>query len=205
MFTADSMFEGGAKVLKVLKKNRIKGSFFFTGNFLRMMQHRKITGKIIKEGHYVGAHSDRHVLYAPWDNRDKSLLSPDSLINDVKENYRELEKFGVYPKDAKWFIPPYEWYNKESVELVSRLGLVTFNYTPGTATPADYTTPDMRNYKSSQQLMDALFGFEQKKGLGGAFILIHPGTENSRTDKLYNNLDVIIGRLKELGYEFDRL
>jgi peptidoglycan/xylan/chitin deacetylase (PgdA/CDA1 family) len=83
--------------------------------------------------------------------------------------------------------------------------LKTFNYTPGTATPADYTTPGMKNYRSSQKLIDALFEFEKREGLNGAFILIHPGTEKSRSDKLYNRLPEIIERLRALGYEFERL
>jgi peptidoglycan/xylan/chitin deacetylase (PgdA/CDA1 family) len=199
------MFEGGAKVLKTLRNENIKGSFFLTGNFLRLKQHRRITGRIVKEGHYVGAHSDRHLLYAPWDNREKSLVAPDSLLTDITDNYRELERFGVDVTSAVWYIPPYEWYNKESVHLASRLGLKTFNYTPGTATPADYTTPGMKNYRSSQKLIDALFEFEKREGLNGAFILIHPGTEKSRSDKLYNRLPEIIERLRALGYEFERL
>ncbi len=199
------MFEGGAKILKSLAKNKIKGSFFFTGNYLRLKEHNRITKRIIKEGHYVGAHSDRHILYAPWDNRDKTLPAPDSLYNDLKNNYIELAKFGISIVDAPWFLPPYEWYNRESVAIASSFGLKTLNYTPGTATPADYTTPDMKNYKTSAQLIEALFSFEKKAGLNGAFVLIHPGTEASRTDKLYDNLDFIIQYLKKIGYRFERL
>ena len=78
------------------------------------------------------------------------------------------------------------------------------NFTPGTATPADYTTPDMKNYKSSSELIDKLFAFEKKEGLNGAIILIHPGVEDSRTDRLYDKLEDIIKRLKRLGYNFER-
>ncbi len=205
IFSADSMFQGGDKVLNTLKKHKIKGSFFLTGNFLRLEEQKEMIKRIINEGHFTGAHSDKHILYAPWDNRNKSLVSTDSLAMDIKRNYDELAKFGVKPADAQWYLPPYEWYNKESVNVASWLGLKTVNYTPGTATPADYTTPDMKNYRSSAELINRLFEFEKKEGLNGAMILIHPGVEESRTDRLYDKLDDIIKRLKRLGYSFDRL
>lgn len=199
------MFEGASTILEVLSSFNIKGSFFFTGNYLRLKEHEQITKRIIDEGHYVGAHSDKHLLYATWENRNESLVSRDSLLNDIKRNYRELARLGIVVEDAPWFLPPYEWYNRESVYLASLMGLKTINYTPGTATPADYTTPDMKNYKSSDELIDALMKFEEREGLNGAFILIHPGTEESRTDKLYDKLELIISELKEKGYRFDRL
>ena len=205
IFSADSMFQGGNKILKTLKNNKIKGSFFLTGNFLRLAEQKNMIERIIKEGHYTGAHSDKHILYAPWDKRDKSLVTTDSLANDIKRNYAELAKFGIEPKDALWYLPPYEWYNKESVNVAAWLGFKTINFTPGTATPADYTTPDMKNYRSSEDLINRLFEFEKRDGLNGAVILIHPGVEESRTDRLYDKLDSIIKRLKRLGYSFDRL
>ncbi|MFA6335191.1 MAG: glycoside hydrolase family 9 protein, partial [Bacteroidales bacterium] len=57
IFSADSMFQGGEKILSVLAKNKIKGSFFFTGNFLRLTSQKSVIEKIIKAGHYVGGHS----------------------------------------------------------------------------------------------------------------------------------------------------
>ena len=205
VFSADSMFQGGETILKTLSSNKIKGSFFFTGNFLRMKSEKDMINRIIKSGHYVGGHSNKHVLYAPWENRDISLMTPDSILLDLKNNYAELAKFGIKPADAVWYLPPYEYYNKESVAVAARAGLKSMNYTPGTATPADYTTPDMQSYKGSKELMNKLFAFEKSKNLNGAIILIHPGVEDSRTDKLYNQLDSIVKKLKRLGYSFDRL
>ncbi|MFA6334531.1 MAG: hypothetical protein WCX48_03125, partial [Bacteroidales bacterium] len=132
-------------------------------------------------------------------------LTQDSIAHDLRNNFAELAKFGIEPSAASWFLPPYEHYNKESVYVAARMGLKSINYTPGTATPADYTEPSMKSYKSSQELIDKLFSFEKSDGLSGAIILIHPGVVNERTDKLYNRLDEVVKRLKKLGYTFDRL
>ena len=111
-------------------------------------------------------------------------MSTDSIITDIRRNFEALASFGIEYKDALWYIPAYEHYNRENVALLNAYGLKTFNYTPGTGTPADYTTPGMKNYKSSQQLIDGLYAFEKDKGLGGAIILIHPGISAERTDRL---------------------
>ncbi len=202
VFTADSNFNGAETILNTLKKAKVKGSFFLTGNCLRMDEHKDVIEKIINEEHYIGGHSDSHMLYANWGNRDSLIVSYNDILKDLEGNAAELAEFGVTPEQSRWFLPPYEYYNKESVFLAESMGYRVVNYTPGTATPADYTTPDMPNYKSSQTLIDSLYKFEIEQGLNGAIILIHPGIEESRTDRLYNRLGEIIKYLRGKGYNF---
>ena len=204
IFSADTVFEGGDFILQTLNKNNVKASFFLTGNCLREKTLEPLINQIIKQGHYIGGHSDNHLLYAPWDNRRQSLVSADSLINDFRKNISELEKYGINTSQLTYFLPPYEYYNKDHVRLIRSLGQILINYTPGISTAADYTTPDMSNYKSSQELIDQLFAFEEEHSLEGSIILIHPGTHESRTDKLYLRLDEIIQRLKKKGYHLER-
>jgi len=205
IFSADETFEGAEHVLQVLDKHDAKGSFFLTGGCLRNEEFKPIIRRIIREGHFVGAHSDNHLLYAPWDDRQQSLVTPDSLITDLRLNMIELGKYGIDISQVCYYLPPYEYYNAEHVRLIESEGQTVINFTPGVRTNADYTTPDMPNYKSSQELIDLLFAFEEEYGLNGAIALIHPGTQPARTDKLYLRLDEIICRLKEKGYAFERL
>ncbi|MDB4582240.1 polysaccharide deacetylase family protein [Draconibacterium sp.] len=202
VFTADSTFEGGDHVLNVLNQYNIKGSFFFTGNFLRLKNKKSIIEKIVQLGHYVGAHSNKHLLYCDWEKRDSTLISYVEFENDLKNNFHELEKFGISFDDARFFIPPYEWYNQQTNDWSRKLGLEVINFTSGTGTNADYTTPEMKNYKSSEEIFSNLKQFEKENGLNGAIILIHPGTEPERTDKFYNKLDELIEYFKNLGYQF---
>jgi peptidoglycan/xylan/chitin deacetylase (PgdA/CDA1 family) len=206
-FTADSLFEGSDSILNTLKKNKIKASFFFTGNFLRLSSEQETIKKIVKDGHYIGAHSDKHLLYCSWDQRDSTLISETEFETDMQNNYAELEKFGIKSSDARFFMPPYEWYNQAISDWSKNMGVHLINFTPGTGTNADYTTPDMINYKSSEELLRHLKDFEasQDKGLNGAILLIHPGTSEKRTDKLYTKLDEIIQYYSAKGYAFKSL
>ena len=205
IFSADDTFEGAQPILQTLDRNRVKASFFLTGNCLRDERFKSVIREIIRKGHYVGGHSDKHLLYAPWDDRQQSLVTPDSLIADFRQNMMELKKYGIDMEQVRYFLPPYEYYNKEHVHLIDSLGQTVINFTSGLRTAADYTTPDMPNYQSSQELIDQLFAFEKEHGLNGGIILIHPGTQESRTDKLYLRLDEIIKRLKKQGYVLERL
>ena len=204
IFSADEAFEGAPHILDVLEKHGAKASFFLTGNCLRNDVHKNVIERIIEDGHFVGGHSDNHLLYAEWDKRDSLIVSEDSLVTDFRKNMYELDRWGIDTSAIKYYLPPYEWYNKRSVELVEREGQHSINYTAGIRTAADYTTPDMKSYKSSEELIGQLFKFEEEKGLNGAIILIHPGTHPDREDKLYLHLDSIITELNKRGYLFDK-
>ncbi|MEJ7671938.1 MAG: hypothetical protein WKF59_04350 [Chitinophagaceae bacterium] len=75
------------------------------------------------------------------------------------------------------------------------------NYSPGTKSTADYTTPDMKNYRSSEEIYQSILDKEEKdvNGLNGFILLIHFGTDPKRTDKFYNRLDELITCVEEKG------
>jgi endoglucanase len=207
LFSADEAGEGMMHVLNVLKNNNAGGSFFLTGNYLRNSANSKTVKRMIAENHFVGPHSDRHLLYASWEKRDSLLVTKDEFAKDLKENYRELIRAGVKMPDVRWFLAPYEWYNTTTAAWTADMGSRLINFTPGTGTNADYTTPDMINYRSSDTLIEGLKRFESTSeyGLNGAMILIHPGTEPARADKLYLRLEEIIEYYSAKGYSFKRL
>lgn len=205
ILSADSTFEGSDTILNILDKHKINASFFVTGNCLRMREHQATIQRIISRGDYLGAHSDKHILYADWSNERNSLVTKDSLQNDIKANYRELEKFGITFSDAPYYLPPYEWYAGVHTSAIRELGIIPINFSQGLTTSNDYTTPDMNNYCDSERLIQELFQYEATHTLNGAIVLIHPGTSPTRTDKLYHHLDDIITQLTSLGYTFNRL
>jgi endoglucanase len=205
VFTAHDFGDGGEVILNTLKKNKIKGSFFFTGDFYRNYKFKKIIKKLKDNGHYLGAHSDKHLLYASWEKRDSLLVTKEEFTKDLMANYSEMKNYGIMKKEARYFLPPYEWYNEEICKWVNDLGLTLINFTPGTSSNADYTTPDMgKRYVSSDTIFQRILRYEKKdpNGLNGFILLIHFGTDEKRTDKLYNKLDSLIVELKNRGYKF---
>jgi endoglucanase len=207
IFSADEYGEGAEHILNAMSKKKIKGSFFLTGNFLRDPSNIKTINRIIADGHFIGPHSDRHLLYNSWEKRDSLLVTKTAFINDLKANYAELEKKGALVPEKKYFLPPYEWYNSAVTSWTADMGIRLINFTPGSGTNADYTTPDMKNYRSSELLFNNLKKYEKSadNGLNGAFLLIHLGTAPERTDKFYSKLEDIINYFSSKGYTFKKL
>jgi len=205
--SADEFADGAGKMLDILAEKQVKASFFLTGNFLRNPEFASVVQRMRTEGHYVGPHSDRHLLYNSWEKRDSLLVTEKEFRKDIRDNLEELRKAGIPKRENRFFLPPYEWYNRQISQWSWEMGLQVVNFTPGTGTNADYTTPGMKNYKSSAELSERLLRFEstQRLGLNGAFLLIHLGTHPDRTDKFYDLLGTIIDELRLRGYEFGRL
>lgn len=201
IFTAEDKSDGANAIIQTLKKHRIKGGFFFTGDFFKL--YPDVIEELKKEGHYIGAHSYGHLLYCSWEDRRQTLVTREEFTEDLMKNYQQLREAGIPYTDAPLFIPPYEHYNAEISAWTKSLGLQLMNFTTGTWTNADYTMPDMKNYRSSKEIYDKVMAVEAKDGLNGHIMLIHLGTDDKRTDKFYNGyLDKMIKTLKKKGYSF---
>lgn len=198
-FTGHEFFDGFDYVLAVLKKHKIHASFFLTGEFVR--NHEDLVKTIGLDGHYIGAHSDQHLLYCDWLKRDSLLFSPNIIKEDISNNLKALNALGIYPD---YFMPPFEWYNKKVVAIALQLNQKTINFSPGTKSNADYTTPEMLNYVRSDVILESIYNYESLNGMNGFHLLIHPGVSNERKDKLYFHLDSIINELDEKNYQFSK-
>ena len=204
VFTGDEFIDGLDYIEKVLDKNNVKSSFFVTGRLLANDDAARTILRLYNKGHYIGPHSDQHLLYAPWENRDSLLISKDVFVKDLQDNIDKLTTLGIQNIDM--FIPPYEWYNKQIVNWSKEMGLDVYNYTPGLRTPADYTYPEMNDrYWSSQKLLDQIKDFENIQQLNGYYILVHLGTDPRRYDKFYHRLDELIKFLRMQDYEIVEL
>lgn len=203
VFTAADKADGAERIISTLRKYNIKGGFFFTGEFFEM--YPDVVRRLVAEGHYVGSHSYGHLLYAPWGNRDSLLVTRQEFNEDIFKSYKVLREFGI--TNAPYFIPPYEHYNATISSWARQLGLQVINYTPGTLTNGDYTTPEMKRYFSSKEILGRIWEYERKdpNGLNGHIMLIHFGTDPARTDKFYDKLPGLIRELRRKGYSFTPL
>ena len=205
VLTGDEFADGGEVITKTLEKHQISASFFFTGNFYANKAFKKLIHEIKQEGHYLGAHSDKHLLYADWTKRDSLLVTEKEFKLDLKRNYKRMAHFGVSTKDAPYFLPPYEWYNATISEWTRQLKYTLVNFSPGTRSSADYTYPEMGpRYVSTQAIYDSILDLEKTdpNGLNGFILLIHIGTDPRRKDKFYHKLDALITELEKKKYTF---
>ncbi|MEL6254901.1 MAG: polysaccharide deacetylase family protein, partial [Bacteroidota bacterium] len=207
-FTGGDFNDGAKKVIRSLKMKKVKAHFFFTGDYYRNPENKKHILKLKNRGHYLGAHSDKHLLYASWEKRDSLLISQRTFTEDLMANYQIMAEFGIKKENTEYFMPPYEWYNQQISQWTEELGLILINFSPGTRSNADYTTPDMDNrYLSSQYIFESILDYDStsSNGLNGFILLLHIGTHPKRTDKFYHRLGELIDVLRERGYSFTLL
>jgi endoglucanase len=207
VFTGHEYGEGGHFIDSLLLKERIQASFFFTGDFYRNEQFRSLIKGLRRRGHYLGAHSDKHLLYCDWSKRDSLLLTEQQFSMDLADNYAAMASHGIEANKANYFLPPYEWYNDSIAAWTKRFGIQLINYTRGTKSAADYTTEADKNFRDSETILKSITGYESGKpaGLNGFILLLHAGAGPGRTDKFYNKLPELIKYLKTKGYQFIRI
>ncbi|HMO32851.1 MAG TPA: polysaccharide deacetylase family protein [Lacibacter sp.] len=205
MFTGHEFGDGLEPILRTLRAHNTKASFFFTGDFYRNPAFTPFIRQLKREGHYLGAHSDKHLLYCDWSNRDSLLVTRRQFEADLRSNYRVMrQRFGLAAKDAPYFLPPYEWYNDSIAAWTINLGFQLINFTPGTRSHADYTYPGLSNYVSSDSILASILQYERSRpaGLNGFILLLHAGVDPRRPDPFYKAaLPRLLLFLQEKGYQ----
>ncbi|MGF1923643.1 MAG: glycoside hydrolase family 9 protein [Bacteroidia bacterium] len=205
VFTGDEFADGGTTIQTSLKEHNVKASFFFTGRFYRNPSFSSTIKTLRKDGNYLGAHSDTHLLYNDWLKRDSLLVTKTQFFADLNANYKAMERFGIKKDEATYFLPPYEWYNQTIADWTREADLKLINFTPGTRSSADYTFPEMgKAYRSSDEIYQSIIDYSKKdsEGLNGFILLLHIGTDPKRKDKFYTRLPELISDLKKEGYQF---
>jgi endoglucanase len=206
VFTGHEFADGGEFIAQALQQQKIKASFFFTGDFYQNHSFEKIINKLKDQGNYMGIHGDKHLVYCDWNKRDSLLLDKIHFERDILQNQVKQLRFLV-SNQKEFFLPSYEWYNDSIAAWTKEMGLQLINFTPGTRSNADYTTPVDKNYRSSEEIYRSIINYEQTQpaGLNGFILLLHIGTDPKRTDKFYYRLPELLNYLQAKGYHFQRV
>lgn len=205
VFTGHGFGEGGDTILDELKKKNAKASFFLTGDFLANPQFQGLVRRIISEGHYLGPHSDKHLLYCDWSTDRKTLVSRDEFTKDLRANLDKIAGLGAMR--PRYFMPPYEHYNEDIARWTAEFGLKLVDFTRGTRSNADYTDDKAKNFVPSRTIFDSIVQRESKdpNGLNGFLLLLHIGVGPGRTDKFHVRFGELMDHLAGKGYQFVRV
>ncbi len=205
VFTGHGFAEGGGTILDELARRRGRGSFFLTGDFLANPEFEPLVRRIVAEGHYLGPHSDKHLLYCEWDSPHKLLVTREAFDADLSAVLAKIARFA--PRPPVYFLPPYEHANAEIARWTEARGMRLVNYTFGTRSNADYTEDDARNFVASSEIFDGILRREREdpNGLNGFLLLLHVGVGPRRSDKFSARFGELLDRLADRGYSFARV
>ncbi len=207
VFTGHTFAEGGSKLLDELAKHRAKASFFLTGDFLANTNFGSFRGRIVREGHYLGPHSDEHLLYCSWERPHKTLITRQEFEHDLVRNLDKIIALGIRREAIRYFLPAYEHYNEEIVAWSRAMNLTLVNFTPGTRSNADYTEEAEKNFASSKVIFDSIVKKERTDpaGLNGFILLLHIGVGPGRQDKFSERFGGLLDFLDDHNYKLVRI
>ena len=162
------------EILKILKKEKVKSTFFFSGEW--MEHYPEDVKRIARAGHDIGNHGDHH--------KYMTRLSEE-------EQRREIQGAGDKAKallgvSMELFRPPYGDYDSQVVETAESLGYYVIQWSVDSL---DWMEP------GKDAVIEKVCGHKNLKN--GAIILMHTGTKCTK-----KALEPLIVRLKNQGYGF---
>ncbi|MBW4551647.1 MAG: polysaccharide deacetylase family protein [Aphanocapsa sp. GSE-SYN-MK-11-07L] len=171
----DGPWSSTTQVLEILKKNKIKATFFWIGKHLQM--YPEIAKKVVADGHTIGNHT--------WSHLYKSM-EPDQVKAEVDNTTASIfKKTGA---KTVFFRPPGGELKNGLVEYAVGKKYVTalWSVSPG----------DAKKGVSTEQIVSDVV----KNARSGSVILLHDG--GGDRSKTIEALPQIIVQLRAKGYKF---
>ena len=174
-------FPGTPAILDTLGRYHVPGTFFLVGENVK--RNPELALRIVREGHQIGLHSNRHSLALPYE-------TPRQIRADTSRNQQVIsDAAGVSPL---FYRPPHgrttPWMRRE----VRKRGLVLVNWD---VSPGDWRRDDP----------DAISSRVLDRVSPGSIVLLHDGLDTSARPDHTATVDalgkIIIG-LQSRGYRF---
>lgn len=142
------------EILKTLKDENVKTTFFLDGSWLQ--RNKAIAERMLEEGHELSNHAYSH--------KNMSRLSRSAAETEILKTEHLLNELGV---KNRLFAPPSGDFNLETVRIAKQLGLYTVLWTHDTV---DWKKPDP----------DSVVRKITSRMEPGALILMHPTEASSK-------------------------
>ena len=179
--TFDCGYENGytKDILKTLKNNNVKATFFITGHYLK--SSKDIVQIMINDGHIIGNHTMTH--------KDFTKSTKEEILKNVKDLENEFYKqFNI--KMSKYVRPPRGEYSKDSMKVLFENGYKNIFWSLA------YVDWDKNKYNGNNYSYKKVIS----KIHNGAVILMHTVSKDNKED-----LNLIIKELKKMNYKFSSL
>jgi polysaccharide deacetylase family sporulation protein PdaB len=160
-------------VLKVLKSQNLKTTFFVSGEWAE--RHPDIVDKIIKDGHELGSLGYRYKSYT--DLEDNQIRRDITMAKQVIE--------GLTNEETVWLRPPNGKINKRVLEIATKNQQTVILWSNN---PKDYQNPGV-----DEIVKNVMENVDQ-----GDIILLHA---SDRVKHTIDALPAVIKGLKSKGYE----
>jgi peptidoglycan-N-acetylmuramic acid deacetylase len=163
------------KLLKALKDNNVKATFFIAGYNLKT--HAEFLKQLIADGHLVANHTMSH--------KDMNKLTDEQVTKEITD-FANLYENLTGEKMQKYFRFPYGAYSKHLLSLVADLGYTSV-----------FWSTAMKDWVPRKNGADDAYNDIMNNLHDGNVILMHQGSDDNIAA-----LGRIIEGIKKAGYEF---
>jgi peptidoglycan/xylan/chitin deacetylase (PgdA/CDA1 family) len=204
-FDAGSETAGAEEILDTLREQRIRTTFFLTGEFIR--RHPGLTRRIADDGHEVANHTDSHLHLTLWETSRNHSTRPDVNRRRLREELqRTAAAFrGATGKEmAPLWRAPYGEYNQEILRWAAADGWTHVGWTRQMDTLDWVSEPGSRIYRGPGEIADRVLAFPRDDPMKahGTIILMHLGSGRPAEERLSRNLSHILSGYRRMGFDF---
>lgn len=180
--TFDAGYENGytAKILDVLKEEKVTATFFVVGNYLETSP--ELVKRMVKEGHIVGNHTYHHP--------DMSQISSKEAFEEELKSLETLYEEVTGQKMQKYYRPPQGKYSTANLQMAKEMGYTTIFWS---LAYVDW-------YQDQQPTKEEAIKTLIPRTHPGAIILLH---STSKTNA--EVLEQLITKWKQQGYTLKSL
>lgn len=167
------------QILDILKKYDVKATFFVVGE--KVDWNAELLKREYEEGHEIGNHTFTHINVSK-----RGYEEIDKEINDTQKAIKN-----VIGEEPKLFRPPYRAISKDMCSIVKSKDMNIILWS--NLDPRDWSNPGV------YYIVNTI----TSKVENGNIVLLHDynNLRNSKSQTI-QALDVVIPRLKEMGYKF---
>lgn len=165
-------------LLKALKDNEVKATFFVTGYNLK--NNKDYIKLLLEEGHTVGNHTITH--------KDFTTLTDDQVKKEIAD-FEKLYKDITGQEQVKYFRFPYGNYSLHLLSLLADLGYTSY-----------FWSTAMKDWEPRKNGADDAYNDIINNLHDGNIILMHQGSKEN-----IEAMDRILKQIKAEGYEFGTL
>ncbi|WP_248562860.1 delta-lactam-biosynthetic de-N-acetylase [Niallia sp. NCCP-28] len=179
--TFDNGYENGytGKILDVLKKEKVPGTFFITGHYLKTAPD--LVKRMANEGHIIGNHSYHHP--------DFTQVSDEKLKSELESVVAETESL-TGKKGMTYLRPPRGIFSERTLKLAKEMGYTQVFWSLAFV---DWKTDQQKGWKYSyDNIMSQVHP--------GCILLLHTVSKDNA-----DALEQAIKDLKKRGYTFKSL
>jgi peptidoglycan/xylan/chitin deacetylase (PgdA/CDA1 family) len=200
-FDAGAGPNGADSIIKILREQNLRSTFFLTGKFIR--DFPELIGQLIRDGHELANHTYSHPHLTSWakNGQHSSLgyVSREFIYSQLNKTDSIFYSYFKQHLKPLWRAP-YGEYNKDILRWAAELGYKHIKWSAQCDTWDWVSDRESPFYRTPDEMYGHLINLMINEKLKGAIILMHFGSIR-KNEFPYQMLTKLISALRSQDYK----